>query len=88
MYKIKLENGTEYDVTSAGVVDNIFGTTIINTDNSIVEIIIDLSDIKNTQKILYFVEDKIEEFDNYTSLITVLDRRKTNEGILIRLEKE
>lgn len=88
MYKIKLENGTEYDVTSAGVVDNVFGTTIINTDNSIVEIIIDLSDRKNTQKILYFVEGKIEEFDNYTSLITVLDRRKTNEGILIRLEKE
>ena len=82
MDKIKLANGTEYNVKWVGIA-NTFSAEII-TDERFAKIAVELDNPENTQKITYYYADKSTEHEGFTALRVI--QRTENDTFMFLLE--
>lgn len=87
MNRIKLVDGTQFEVFSLGVYAEILHITLWNADQSIAELAIVFDDPAKTRVITYGGGDPAAEFTGYTALASISDRRDIDGGVLVQLRK-
>lgn len=86
MYKIKLSDGTEYEVNWCGVDNNILVISF-EGDDTLTNYAAVFGDTNKTRVIEYLYDSSSRLFDNYTYLIGLADRRWHGGDVEISLMK-
>lgn len=87
MKRIKLADGTQFEVFSLGVYAELLHITLWNTDSTISELATIFDNPEKTRWISYGEGDPDAAFIGYTVLASISDRRDIDGGVLVQLQK-
>lgn len=85
--KIKLVDGTQFEVFSLGVYAEILHITLWDTGEKVSALAAIFDNPEKTNRITYGEEEPAAEFVGYTVLASISDRRDIDGGVLVQLQK-